>query len=84
MSDKPIYKLVKCSHPGWTKSFDTLKELTDEVYENTCSLCKDSYGTDLLSMLASDCGCEFEAEGIMLDHPLSSYEDLQNQYDELK
>lgn len=78
-----MYTLHKRSAPGWTKKFDTTQELTEEVFKHTCSLCKDSYGTDLLSMLASDCGCEYEVDGISLDEPMTLVEQWQDHYEGL-
>lgn len=62
-----MYALHKYSSPGWTKKFDTLEELTAAVRLETCMLCAASYGTDLDSMLASDCGCEYGADGLTSD-----------------
>lgn len=73
-----MYKLIKISKPSWTKEFSTVEELTEEVYKNTCDLCKDSYGTDLESMLCSDCGCEYEVEGIALDGSPTEHEAIQD------
>ena len=64
-----MYTLHMHSEPGWSKKFDSLEALTEEVSERTCQLCKDSYGRDLEGMRCSDCGCEYSIEGIDLDGP---------------
>lgn len=33
------YDLIKCSMPGWKKSFDTKDEVIDELREHICSSC---------------------------------------------
>lgn len=72
-----MYTLHKYSRPGFTKKFDTLQALTAEVKTHTCELCLDSYGTDLESMLASDCGCEYGVDGLTLDEPETMLEWLE-------
>lgn len=73
-----MYTLHKHSAPGWSKKFDTLEALTTAVYEETCGGCIDSFGTDLSSMLASDCGCEYSVEGLKLDGPMTLAEQWQD------
>jgi hypothetical protein len=72
-----MYTLTKLSRPGWTKKYSTIEQLTQAVRDGTCKLCVASYGADLQSMLASDCGCEYEVEGLALDEPETDFEALE-------
>lgn len=78
-----MYTLNKYSSPSWSKKFDTLEALTTAVHEGTCGLCLDSYGTDIDSMLASDCGCEYGVDGLKLDEPMTLAEQWQDHYETL-
>lgn len=76
-----MYKLYKCSSPGWVKSFDNVDDLEVEVSHHTCTKCKEHYGSRLLEMLSSDCGCEYEVEGLTLDYPVTDQEHIQLNYE---
>ena len=78
-----MYTLHKHSRPSWVKKFDTIEELTEEVTEQTCGPCLDSYGSNLESMLVSECGCEYSVDGLSLDAPMSLAEQWQDHYEDL-
>lgn len=72
-----IYKLTKCSSPGWTKDFMSEREVTEELAKHICRLCiapegENEWGdpvvpTDMNNyhdMLNTGCGLEFEIEEI--------------------
>jgi len=59
-------KLFKISEPDWTKEFNTKLELQTELYINICRQCCAEDGiteiSDIGTMLATACGCEFDVE----------------------
>jgi hypothetical protein len=75
------YTLTKLSAPGWEKTFNTWEEVEKEFAPHVCRECKEHYGADLYSMLASDCGCEYMLEDNILDKPITEEERIQDDYD---
>jgi hypothetical protein len=71
-----MYELIKLSTPGWSKKFDTERELAEELSRNVCQMCRRTWGSDLQSMWASDCGGEFHIEGLTLDYDKTNFNDL--------
>lgn len=76
-----MYKLYKHSKPTWVKSFDSVDGLTEVFRKNVCGLCLREYGTDLDALQSSDCGCEYEVEGLTLDYPVTDPEHIQLNYE---
>lgn len=76
-----MYKLYKHSKPTWVKSFDNVDDLTEELWQHMCGLCAKLYGNDVSSMLSSDCGCEYEIEGLTPDYPVTDSEHIQLNYE---
>lgn len=76
-----MYTLHKYSRPAWSKKYETIQALTSALLDETCRLCTDSYGTDIQSLLASDCGCEYGVDGLVLDGPLTEAETWQDHYE---
>ena len=75
-----MYQLVKYSAPGWVKGFESLQAIAQELHRHTCTLCQDSYGTDLDGMLASECGAEYGVRCLDLDGPATAYNGLQEDF----
>jgi hypothetical protein len=65
-TEKPCV-LIKMSAPGFIKDFDTEVELREELEKWICSDCVEECGSDLLGLMSSDCGCEFETVGTSID-----------------
>lgn len=57
-----MYKLIKMSAPGWERTYTTEQDVKEALEKHVCQSCLDDDGTDLESMLASSCGCEFWLE----------------------
>jgi hypothetical protein len=67
-----MFKLIKCSAPGWEKEFQTSEEMKAALYSHICGLCRDgaesSYcdpvheGSSFGELLSTGCGCEFDVE----------------------
>lgn len=76
------FTLIKCSHPGWEKPFDTLDEAITELRARICRLCwqgeagdpegpPDADCRDPYVLLSTPCGCEYEIEGLALPDTLT-------------
>ena len=71
-----MFTLIKCSHPGWEKTFETEEECRLELRDHICNMCMaDSefaedgvepvpLGEDapIGDLLGTACGCEFMVE----------------------
>jgi hypothetical protein len=61
-----MFTLMKVSHPGWEKDFNTEQEVANELSKYVCRSCKLaeelSDNPTIDDLLNTDCGCEFVVE----------------------
>lgn len=71
-----MFTLIKCSHPGWEKTFETEEECRLELRDHICNMCMAdsefaedgvepvplSEDAPIGELLSTACGCEFMVE----------------------
>jgi hypothetical protein len=69
-----MYKLIKMSFPGWTRTYEDRGKLASALYPHICEKCIEMYGKELDQMLNSICGLDFEMVGPADDEALTEAE----------